>query len=127
MTSQRFYDTTAFLGKADYVLQHVDKTEFLTQILYDRVFPWARLDVLNLTGSDTSSYKHFKQAIFELYNSSYNATATPDPADVKALVTQQVLQKKVPIRVIRFQYNWIDTLALQFSIILLLWQDFFFN
>lgn len=39
------YDTTTFQGKADYYLQFVDKTQIPTQILYDRVFPIARLDV----------------------------------------------------------------------------------
>lgn len=39
------YDTTTFQGKADYHLQNVDKTQIPTQILYDRAFPLAHLEL----------------------------------------------------------------------------------
>lgn len=41
------FDTTTFQGKADYPLQNVDKGQIPTQILYDCVFPLARLDAFN--------------------------------------------------------------------------------
>lgn len=45
------YDTTTFKGKADYYLQFVDKSQIPAQILYDRVFPVARLDVFSTESS----------------------------------------------------------------------------
>ncbi len=70
LSTAQVYDTTIFQGKADYYLQFVDKAQIPTQILYDRVFPIARLDVFNQGRSDTSSYGLFMQALFELRNAS---------------------------------------------------------
>ncbi len=107
------YDTTAFKGKADYHLQNVDKTQIPTQILYDRVFPFARLDAFNQGRQDTSSHEHFIQTLFELRNASYSTTNVPPTNEVRAVITQQRLAGKVPIGIAHYQYNWIDTLALQ--------------
>lgn len=90
------YDTTTFQGKADYVLQYLDKNQIPTHILYDRVFPLARLDVFNQGTSDTSSYGQFMQAMSELYNSNYNGTSIAATNDVEALITQQRLLNKAP-------------------------------
>lgn len=103
-------DTTTFQGKADYYLQYLDKNQIPTHILYDRVFPLARLDVFNQGTSDTSSYGVFMQALSELYNASYNAIV-PVNTDLEALVTQQRLLNQVPISIAHYQFNWIDTLA----------------
>ncbi|MEP6583514.1 MAG: T9SS type A sorting domain-containing protein [Ginsengibacter sp.] len=112
-TNAQVYDTTTFQGKADYYLQYVDKAQIPTQILYDRVFPIARLDAFNQGTSDTSSYGIFMQALSELRNASYSTTNVPLTNDVEALVTQQRLLNKVPISIAHYQFNWIDTLALQ--------------
>lgn len=57
------YDTTTFKGKADYYLQNLDKTQMPMRMLYDRVFPLARLDAFNQGRQDTSSNDHFMQAL----------------------------------------------------------------
>lgn len=104
-SNAQVYDTTTFQGKADYYLQYVDKAQIPTQILYDRVFPIARLDAFNQGTSDTSSYGIFMQALSELRNASYSTTNVPVTNDVEALVTQQRLLNKVPISIAHYQFN----------------------
>lgn len=111
--AQNNFDTTTFQGKADYCLQNVDKNQIPTQILYDRVFPLARLDAFNQGTSDTSSYDHFMQSVSELYRSSYSTANVPPPDALEALITEQRLAGNVAIGIMHYQYNWIDTFALQ--------------
>ena len=60
-----------FTDEVDYRLQNINKTPITSNILIDRVFPVAAIQVFN-QGSriDTSSYAHFKQAWSELYRAS---------------------------------------------------------
>ena len=54
----------------DSLLHFLDKKTMKTDILYNRVFPFA-----NLTQSkDTSDFTYFRQAWSELYRASYNLT-----------------------------------------------------
>ncbi len=50
------------------VLSELDTTKFANGILYNRVLPWAHLE--DFKGPDTSSAKHFEQAVYELYLAS---------------------------------------------------------
>lgn len=61
-----------FTDEVDYRLQNINKTPISSNILIDRVFPVAAIQVFNQGGRiDTSSYSHFKQAWSELYRASY--------------------------------------------------------
>ena len=54
----------------DSTLISVDKKQMKTDILYDRVVPFA-----NLTEQrDTTDFEYFRQAYSELYRASYNLT-----------------------------------------------------
>ena len=54
----------------DSLFQFLDKKSMKTNILYDRVFPFA-----NLTKrKDTTDFEYFRQAYSELYRASYNLT-----------------------------------------------------
>ncbi|WP_445747796.1 lipase family alpha/beta hydrolase [Polaribacter sp.] len=62
----------SFTDEVDFRLQNISKTPITSNILIDRVFPVAALQIFN-QGSriDTSSYTHFKQSWSELYRASY--------------------------------------------------------
>jgi len=65
-------DTSTYTQKIDYRLQNLSKTPITTGILYDRVFPAARLHQFNQgTQADTSSANHLVQAAHELYSAYY--------------------------------------------------------
>jgi len=76
-------DTSTYTKKIDYRLQYLSKTPITTGILYDRVFPAARLHQFNHgTQRDTSSATHFVQAHAELYQAHYQPpTATLPTTD----------------------------------------------
>ena len=59
--AQNYTDTT------DSLLQFLDKKTMQTDILYDRVFPFANL----MQPKDTSNFEYFRQAYSELYRASY--------------------------------------------------------
>ena len=59
-----------YTNTADSLFQFVDKKTMQTDILYDRVVPFA-----NLTQpKDTTDFEYFRQAYSELYRASYNPT-----------------------------------------------------
>ena len=53
--------------KMKILMSNLDSTKFKNNILYDKVYPLANLKAFNQNGrKDTSNYKHFKQALYEL-------------------------------------------------------------
>ena len=54
----------------DSILVSVDKKQMKTNILYNRVFPFANLK----QKKDTTDFEYFRQAYSELYHASYNLT-----------------------------------------------------
>jgi len=74
----------------------------------------AGLHKFNHAGSrDTSSYAHFKQAYFELYEANYNAASMQSVATFKTVINQSLASKRIPIGAIYYNFNIIDTLALR--------------
>ncbi len=57
------------MKKIDSMLVNIDKTALTTNVLYERVFPFAKLAVFN-DSSNVSNVKHFEQALNELYKVS---------------------------------------------------------
>lgn len=106
---------SGFTKKADSIIAPLDKTQITTGILYDRVFPTARLDVFNLYGSsDTTSNDHWLQTYFELYNASFNKSGWLRPSYFSDTVLRSyTFQNVVPIGILDYNYNMMDTLAVQ--------------
>jgi len=63
--------TTAFsqMKRIDSMLVNIDKTNFTTNILYERTTPWSKLTIFN-DSINVSTKAHFEQALHELYKSS---------------------------------------------------------
>ena len=60
-------DTSTYTKKMDWLFQHLSKTPVTTGILYDRVYPAAKLDLFNQgTRQDTSSHENHIQAHSEI-------------------------------------------------------------
>ncbi len=61
-----------YTQEIDERLKNLSKTPINSNILIDRVFPFANLQEFNQESrKDTSSFVHFKQAWSELYRASY--------------------------------------------------------
>ena len=103
----------SFTHTADSLFQHLNKNGITTGILYDRVFPYATLHVFNTPYFDTSNIYHFKQAYYELYNAKYDKTDLKKPLTVDKEMEAIKKTGKVPIGIISFKFNQIDTNALK--------------
>ncbi|MBD0257772.1 MAG: hypothetical protein ICV83_18825, partial [Cytophagales bacterium] len=95
----------------DNALRYLNKSQIPTGILYDRVYPLARLDAFNDVSTDKSSYWHYIQAYAELYDAAYQPGSRPTVHQVKKRLGQQELADVVPIGVIRYRFNYISDLS----------------
>jgi hypothetical protein len=81
--------------------------------------PLAALDIFSAktTRIDTSSFDHFKQAYFELYEAAYNPGIMQTPASLSNTIDQLKDANNsgslIPIGIISYKFNVIDTLALR--------------
>jgi len=106
--------TIDYKAKIDGYVLNLNKSQIPTGILYDRVYPMAGLHKFNHAGSrDTSSYAHFKQAYFELYEAKYSTVSMQAFATFKTVINQSLVSKRIPIGAIHYNFNIIDTLALR--------------
>lgn len=109
-------DEKTYTEYIDKVLESVklnDANEFKNGILYDRVYPIAKLNEFNQTDStNTSSYGHFKRAWQELHTASINPNfLTPQKIDDIAYSFEK--QGKIQVGIINIDYTQIDTTALK--------------
>lgn len=105
-----------FTNFADSVFQHLDKSFITTGILYDRAFPLLNLHGFNAQ-TDTTSSDFFEQAYFELYNAVYARNTFLNPDDLTYIREVENFQNKVPVSVMDYKFNWIDTLAVEHNLI----------
>lgn len=100
--------------RLDSLLTALNKTQVPTGILYDRVLPLARLDVFGQRPTaDTSRFAHFLQANQELWYASYTCTGLGASADVRTRAAAQQQAGVVPIGLLHYRFNLLDTLAVQ--------------
>ena len=106
-------DTSSYAKKMDYTIQYIDKSKIPTGILYDRVFPTARLNNFNQVGrQDTSSFIHFIQSYSELKNSSYQQNTSPSVAMLKNLILKNTDGNNIPIGLLNYEFNVIDSMSI---------------
>lgn len=100
----------------DYMLAPLDKTKIPTRVLYDRVFPFAKLESYSgNVGSDASSSEHFFQSYYELRNSNYNSMAKLEDVHIKADVSFS--SGTIPIGILNYNLNILDPAAVSKNLI----------
>lgn len=108
---------------ADSLFQYLDKSAITTNILYDRVVQFADLDTLsglitnNTNPAISTSAGHFLQAWKELYDANYDQTNLIKPEWIDALVIQKRDSNLVPLGVLNYQFNVLDSEAVQKNLI----------
>src|SRR5215210_967901 len=107
----------SFTHDADSVFKNLNKSYITTGILYDRVYPSAMLHVFNTVYFDTTNVVHFQQAYYELYNAKYNKTSLVKPDIVDKRIKAITIKGKVPIGIINFRFNQIDTNSIVSSLL----------
>jgi len=108
-----------FTQTMDSLLAPLDKNRVTTGILYERVKPLANIDLFNITSSDPfiSENSYFRQAYLELYNSTYNTSGWLKPKELRDWVDAENLEKKYNIGIMDYQFNMIDSNAVQHGLL----------
>ena len=110
---QVIWDTLPYKAFSDYKLQNLNKSIITSGILYDRVFPVADIERFKQQDqfTDTTGPRHWLQAYYELYNASYNNSAWLSPDALEARLDTNALVNAIPIGVLNYKYNVLDTNA----------------
>lgn len=107
-------DSLTYTQHIDAYLENINKTYIPTGILYERAYPWASLFSFNgSSSSDTSNYEHFLRAYEELRIASYTPQQIPHPDSIPSLLKQAYQLNNYPIGVLLYDFNTIDTMAVQ--------------
>lgn len=96
----------------DSIFQHLDKGYISTDVLYDRVYPSARIPSFTAQ-QDTVDYKYTMQVWHELYLASYNRSNLKDVATVRQKARLNAVQNKgITVGYIQYDYQHIAPYAL---------------
>jgi len=101
----------------DQLFQYLDKTNVTTGVLYDRSAAVTSLYKFNETNSDTSYYELHLQAYSELYHGTYTNTSLISPTYIYKFADYDVKNNLIPMGVINYQYNVLDSNATQDNLI----------
>lgn len=98
-------------------MSNLNKSNITTGIFYDRVYPFAGLSVFNDNYADTSSRVHFLQGYNELYNAAYSHNGMVEPDDYLQQVSVKLQSGIVPVGILNYRFNYLDTTAIQNNLI----------
>ncbi len=122
-TTKAQVERSLYQQHADSLFQYLDKTPIYMGILYDRVAQFADLDTLSqiVTNNTNPAIKtssiHFLQAWKELYDASYSQSNLMKPEWLDALITEKRDVTIVPIGVLNYRFNVLDSAAVQKNLI----------
>lgn len=106
-------DTLSYRQNFDHFITPLDKSQFTTGVLYDRVYPFAQLHRFSSRiPQDTSSYRHFVQAYHEISLASLDQAALKPFQELKKDVATHTTKGSVPIGILHYDFNYIDSTAL---------------
>ncbi|PHR73648.1 MAG: hypothetical protein COA67_02665 [Lutibacter sp.] len=94
------------IQSVDNLIKPLNKTTFKTNILYDRVYPIAKLTNFNNEANE-STLTHFEQALSELYRASKKSKFV-SVDDFREKYTSAVLKNSVDIGVINTTFNQLN-------------------
>ncbi len=109
-------EDTTLVARFDLMAENLDRTEMQTSILYNRVFPFAKLNKQLFKQEERDSirkdYHYWKQIYLEMYNADYDKERKLNFDTYTSKVKQYVIRnRKLPIGIIHFNYEYIDTNA----------------
>ncbi|MBB1287302.1 hypothetical protein HRH25_23200 [Flavisolibacter sp. BT320] len=106
------WDTLPYRDQADFRLQPLNKSLVTSGILYDRVLPIADIGRFKAAiNTDTSGPRHWLQSYFELYNAAYNPAGWLLPDSLDKILDTLRYANAVPIGLLHYKYNVLDSNA----------------
>lgn len=111
--AQPDWESLPYRDHVDFRVQNLDKSGIASGILYDRSFPVANVDRFKAQQnySDTSGPRHFLQAYYELYNAGYNTNDWLAPEALDESLDSVSHVNMIPIGLLHYNYNVIDSNA----------------
>ena len=107
---------TTLIQRFDLKTKNLNKSAMKTKVLYDRVYPFAKLNTQLFSEKERISiiknYQYWKQVYLELYNASYETQLKYNLIELEEQVFDYKIQSsKIPIAFIHYQYEFIDSNA----------------
>jgi len=100
-------ETKSYHEKMKIMMSELDTTNFKNNILYEKVYPLARLRNFNQNGvKDTSNYKHFFQSVHELHLAS-NKKSMIAPEFLEQLVFNAQDENQVLVGILNMDFTTI--------------------
>lgn len=104
---------TSYYKKMKELTKELDTTSLKNNILYDRVYPLAKLDGFNQNQRiDTSNVVHFKQAVNELFLASNKRAEIFNSEKLKQVLYDAKVKNKIAIGVLNADFTILNPLAL---------------
>lgn len=107
-----------YTEQVDTIFENLNKNYITTGILYDRAFPLSRFDFFN-PFTDTANFEFSTQAYYELYQAHYNRSNLLDPNLLMDMVEYENMHNRIPIFILDYNYNKLDTMAIDDNLITL--------
>lgn len=108
-------EDTTLVQRFDQFIEKLDRSEMKTTVLYDRVFPFAKLHKQYYSNDQRESivknYSYWKQVYVEMYNASYIKLQKEYEEFESARIDFEIRTHAIPIGIIDFEYDYIDTNA----------------
>lgn len=107
-------EETPWSHLVDSLTANLNKSAITTGLLYDRALPLAALHSFGVRRPDTTSSAHLRQAYLELWIASYSrGTFRLTPDQFRERANRVVRHDSVPLAVLDYQFQWLDTLAVR--------------
>lgn len=107
---------TTFVQRFDLMSRNLNRSAMKTKVLYDRVFPYAKLNKQLFKEEERDSlpkdYLNWKQIYLEMYSADYdNANKHSFDSFLEDVKNYEFTYRKLPIGIIHYQYEYIDSNA----------------
>lgn len=107
---------TTLMQRFDLKTKNLNKSEMKTKVLYDRVYPFAKLNKQLFAKKERdvlpNDYQYWKQVYLEMYNASYENLFKHNLPDLQMVVLEEKIHtSKIPVAFIHYQYEYIDSNA----------------
>lgn len=111
---------SSIIDKSNHIIEHLDKNNIPTGVLYDMVVPFGQLYIHNgQNDSAISSPLHFQQAYFEFYQSTFNKQSLTAPESIINLIKEEYRNTAHPLGMIFANYASIKQNAITDSLLTL--------
>jgi hypothetical protein len=90
----------------------IKQEQVKTDILYNRVVPWAKINEFATAKDQKTDTKRFIQAWYELQLAHYEKASPLSLQNVQDIISSHNFKRQIPIGVLNYAYNYLDSNAI---------------